>query len=577
MGKPVIRSLYRYQIQGPNAPQVINKLNGGSAPTIKFFNMGVIKIAGRDVRALHHGMAGAPGLEVWGPYEEGDEIRAAILEAGQEFGIVAVGARAYATNTLESGWIPSPLPAVYTDDRMKAYRQWLPATGYEANASVGGSYVSNNIEDYYVTPHEMGYGSFVKFDHDFIGREALEKMEGRARRRKVTFEWNGEDVATIMHSMFDRDNPPYKYIDWPNSNYASSSYDAILSDGQHGRAVDVLGLSATTSARSSRWASSTRSSPCPARTSRWSGASPTAVRRRPPSNAIGSSTSARPWRRCPTRAWRAKPTTRAGAPPRPPRRAEHPISLTGDPFDALGDPHRRAIVELLGRPVGYSARDIADALPISRPSVSRHPPLPKNAGLVVEEPRGTRRIYTLHAEGVDAVQAYLMRVWGEAAARFRLVAENSASRGSSRSSRCASRSRSSCPADAGIRMWTRQIGRWWPDDIPSAPNRASCRARALCQWSYLRAHSGRYAAEWGAVTVWSRRGVWYTCGTCAPTAPTPPKSRSRLPTSERARGSQHRAPRMERLGARGPAWRDRNYGGWSTLFPHYVAATIGQP
>ncbi len=103
MGKPVVRKVYRYQIQGPNAEQVIKKLNGGTFPDIKFFNMGSITIAGRKVRALRHGMAGAPGLEVWGPYPEGEEIRAAIIEAGRDSGMVQVGARAYATNTLELG------------------------------------------------------------------------------------------------------------------------------------------------------------------------------------------------------------------------------------------------------------------------------------------------------------------------------------------------------------------------------------------------------------------------------------------------------------------------------------------
>ena len=171
MGKPVVRRNYRYQIQGPNAAQVIEKLNGGPFPDIKFFTMDVINIAGRKVRALRHGMAGAPGLEIWGPYAEGEEIRAAIVEAGKDFGLHQVGARAYATNTLESGWIPSPLPAVYTGDKMKAYREWLPGSGYEATCSIGGSFVSNNIEDYYMTPYELGYGTFVKFDHDFIGRE----------------------------------------------------------------------------------------------------------------------------------------------------------------------------------------------------------------------------------------------------------------------------------------------------------------------------------------------------------------------------------------------------------------------
>jgi DNA-binding transcriptional ArsR family regulator len=83
----------------------------------------------------------------------------------------------------------------------------------------------------------------------------------------------------------------------------------------------------------------------------------------------------------------------------------------GDPFDALGDPHRRAIVELLGSG-GRSVREIADQLPISRPAVSRHLRLLKRAGLVTERARGTRRIYQLHASGVEAVQAYLLRVWG---------------------------------------------------------------------------------------------------------------------------------------------------------------------
>ena len=99
--------------------------------------------------------------------------------------------------------------------------------------------------------------------------------------------------------------------------------------------------------------------------------------------------------------------------------------MAGDPFEALGDPNRRAILEILGAG-GRSVQELADALPISRPAVSRHLRLLKGAGLVVEEPQGTRRIYRLHDEGVDEVRRYLERVWGEAAARFRLVAENTA-------------------------------------------------------------------------------------------------------------------------------------------------------
>ena len=99
-------------------------------------------------------------------------------------------------------------------------------------------------------------------------------------------------------------------------------------------------------------------------------------------------------------------------------------ALAGDPFEALGDPNRRAIVELLGSG-DRSVQELADALPISRPAVSRHLRLLREAGLVVEEPRGTRRIYRLHDDGVAAVRSYLVRVWGDAGGRFRLVAENS--------------------------------------------------------------------------------------------------------------------------------------------------------
>jgi vanillate/3-O-methylgallate O-demethylase len=230
-GKAVNRVHYRYQIQGPNAEAVIEKLNGGPYGEIKFFGMGHINIAGRRVRALRHGMAGMPGLEVFGPYSEAEEIREAILEAGAEFGIAMCGARAYSMNGIESGWIPSPLPAIYTGDKMKPYREWLPANGYEATGSLAGSFYSNNIEDYYVTPHAMGYGPFIKFDHDFIGREALERMAGQPQRRKVTFAWNADDVTEVLRSMFEPGDI-YKYIDFPNANYASSSYDRIMRGGR---------------------------------------------------------------------------------------------------------------------------------------------------------------------------------------------------------------------------------------------------------------------------------------------------------------------------------------------------------
>ncbi len=231
-GKAVVRRHYRFQIQGPKAAKVLERINGGPLPEVKFFTMDTIRIKGRPVRCLRHGMAGAPGLEIWGPYAEGDEIREAIMQAGEEFGLVQVGARAYSSNTLESGWIPSPLPAVYTGEAMRKYREWLPASGYEGTGSIGGSFVSSNIEDYYLTPYALGYGPFIRFDHEFIGRQALERRAQGPHRKKATFAWDPQDVLKIFASMFVPGQRGYKYFDFPNSNYASSTYDSVQRDGK---------------------------------------------------------------------------------------------------------------------------------------------------------------------------------------------------------------------------------------------------------------------------------------------------------------------------------------------------------
>jgi vanillate/3-O-methylgallate O-demethylase len=177
-----------------------------------------------------------PGLELFGPWAEREDVRAAIIAAGEDFGLCQVGSRAYATNTLESGWIPSPLPAIFTGDALEAYREWLPADGYEGTGSLGGSFVASDIEDYYLTPWDLGYGSFVRFDHDFIGREALEAMAASQTRRKVTLAWNGEDVARAMGTLFEKGDAA-KYIDLPLSNYATWPYDRVTMDNE------VVGIS----------------------------------------------------------------------------------------------------------------------------------------------------------------------------------------------------------------------------------------------------------------------------------------------------------------------------------------------
>ena len=235
-GERVLREHYRYQIQGPEAYKIFEKMNGGPIPDIKFFHVDWINIGSKKVQALRHGMSGAPGLEVWGPYKDKDYIHSVILESAKEAGvnIVQCGSRAYSTNTLESGWIPSPLPGIYTGDGMLAdYRDWLGADMYEAAGAIGGSFVSDNIEDYYVNPFELGYDFYIGWKKDdFIGKSALEKIKAEgAHRKKVTFEWNREDVLKVIASGFE-EGTPYKWIDFPQPNYASSSADMVMQGDQ---------------------------------------------------------------------------------------------------------------------------------------------------------------------------------------------------------------------------------------------------------------------------------------------------------------------------------------------------------
>ena len=230
------RKHYRFQIQGPNAMDLIAQALGSQPPDLKFFNLTTTEIGGVQVRALRHGMAGQPGWELFGPWEDYEPVHAALVAAGAEFGLRLVGGRAYSSNALESGWIPSPLPAVYSGEALRPYREWLPATGYEGSASIGGSFVSEDIEDYYFTPWDLGYGHLVKFDHDFIGRDALERIANDEHRHKVTLALEDRDVADTIATMFDKTDRA-KFIDWPSAVYSMHPFDRVTANG------DTVGVS----------------------------------------------------------------------------------------------------------------------------------------------------------------------------------------------------------------------------------------------------------------------------------------------------------------------------------------------
>jgi glycine cleavage system aminomethyltransferase T len=220
---------YRYELQGPSAAAVLEQATGTALPETKFFNMADFSIAGHSVRGLRHGMAGQPGFELFGPWADGEAVLAALLAAGKDHGLVRAGAKAYSTANLESGWVPAPIPAIFGDDPLlQEYREWLPAS---AIGAIGGSVDSDDIADYYLTPYDLGYDRNVKFDHEFVGRAALEELAKNPPRTKVTLVWNNEDVTTAIGSLLGK-GAGAKFFDLPKIRYALHQEDKVLVNGE---------------------------------------------------------------------------------------------------------------------------------------------------------------------------------------------------------------------------------------------------------------------------------------------------------------------------------------------------------
>lgn len=221
------RKRFRFQVQGPNADALLAELNGGALPDIAFFKMGTFNVGPHKVVALNHRMSGFPGYEFWGPSEVGEEVRDLILKAGEAYGLTQIGGRTYPVTAAVSGWVGSILPAIFTGDKMRSYREWLPAASPEGRQAIGGSLATGNVEDFYRTPYDLGYGFMIKFDHDFIGRDALEAMTPEKSRKKVRLLWNQEDVVDIYASAF-RDGDRYKKIELPVGNYSVAPSDRVM-------------------------------------------------------------------------------------------------------------------------------------------------------------------------------------------------------------------------------------------------------------------------------------------------------------------------------------------------------------
>jgi vanillate/3-O-methylgallate O-demethylase len=246
--------IFIYQIQGPRALDLMSDVTEGKLPPIGFFQIGEFSIKGHPVRALRHGMAGAPGFELFGPWRDRQPVLEALETAGEKYRLRKVGALAYPTTTLESGWMPLPCPAIYHSEEMKPYREWMTPMHLEVLGSLGGSFESDNIVDYYMDPIEVGYGQFIDFTRDFIGKEALAKKIKTQKRKKVTLVWNEDDVMQVMReSLYGSDSLPSgesmrKFMNMPLAVYSTFQYDEVIKKGRHAGISQYVGFSANAKA-----------------------------------------------------------------------------------------------------------------------------------------------------------------------------------------------------------------------------------------------------------------------------------------------------------------------------------------
>ena len=240
------RDTFNFGVQGPKSLDVLDALADHSLREVGFMRSGPIEIAGVDVTAVRFGMSGEVGFELHGPGEHGETVWDAILEAGEPYGIQRLSSGTSSINQLEAG-IPSRVrdfvSAVFGDD-MADYRAYLREHQSRdlITHAVEGSVEADDISDYYRTPVELGWDRYTKFDHDFVGREALEAEAADQDRVLATLEWNDEDVVDVYASLF-RPGDTYKFMEMPHQQKRSMIADRVLVDGEDVGVATMRGYS----------------------------------------------------------------------------------------------------------------------------------------------------------------------------------------------------------------------------------------------------------------------------------------------------------------------------------------------
>lgn len=222
------------QIQGPKSLEILESASGVSHRDYGFMNVRQTTVAGHPVWSLRQGMSGELGFELHGDAAHALAVHEALLAAGEEFGVRRLGSRTKMVNHVEACF-PTPLvdymPAVGDDMEFAQFMgKRHPELSYLAQFPSSGSHVQAGPSDLYRNPTELGWGKNIAFDHEFIGRAALEVVVANPKRTMTTLVWNKEDVHDVYASLF-RDETPYEYMEMPRALFDSFAIDSVLIDG----------------------------------------------------------------------------------------------------------------------------------------------------------------------------------------------------------------------------------------------------------------------------------------------------------------------------------------------------------
>src|SRR6478735_9443687 len=176
-----MRDIFIFQVAGPKSLQILERLTGESLRSLQFLGIRRTQVPGIDasveIELSRIGMAGTLAYELRGPLEHGPAVFDAVFQAGKDFGLKRLGWRTYVVNHTEGGFPQQGctfLPAAYADPAFIAHPVFGAGTPVSNTpGGLPGSLSPLDMRARLRTPYEVNWGWMAKFDHDFIGREAL--------------------------------------------------------------------------------------------------------------------------------------------------------------------------------------------------------------------------------------------------------------------------------------------------------------------------------------------------------------------------------------------------------------------